>query len=69
LKVHFTVQVTGKAKRLSKQLAADLADKHHDDEIGRSIKRSNLSRQQEFKKMKKHQKKTGTQIIFLHFYL
>jgi len=57
-KVRFTVQVTDKTKRLSKQEAADLVDKQHDDEIRRSVKRSNLTRQQEFKKMKKKQKKT-----------
>ncbi|CAF0903808.1 unnamed protein product [Rotaria sordida] len=57
-KVRFMVQVNDKTKRLSKQQAADLADKEHDNEIQRSIKRSNLVRQQEFKKLKKHQKRT-----------
>jgi hypothetical protein len=59
LKVRFTVQVKDRAKRLSKKQAADLADKEHDGDIRRSIKRSNLVRQKEFKKMKKNQKKTG----------
>lgn len=53
------MEVTDKSKRLSKQQAADLADKEHDNEIRKSIKRSNLTRQQEFKKMKKNQKKAG----------
>jgi hypothetical protein len=48
-----------KTKRLSKQRTADLADKQQDDEIRQSIKKSNLTRQQEFKKMKNKQKKTG----------
>jgi len=52
------VQASDKTKRLSKQQAADLVDKEHDNEIRRSVKRSNLVRQQEFKKMKKNQKKT-----------
>jgi len=59
LKIHFTVQVTDKTKRLSKQRVNDLADKQQDDEIRRLIKKSNLTRQQEFKKIKKNQKKTG----------
>ena len=58
-KVRFTVQVTDRAKRLSKQQSADLADKEHDNDIRKSVKRSNLVRQQEFKKMKKNQKRTG----------
>jgi hypothetical protein len=53
------VQVTDKSKRLSKQQASDLADKEHNNDIRRSVKRSNLVRQQEFKKMKKNQKRTG----------
>ncbi|CAF4217007.1 unnamed protein product [Rotaria sp. Silwood2] len=57
-KVRFMVQVNDKTKRLSKQQAADLADKEHDNDIRRSIKRSNLVRQQEFKKNKKNQKRT-----------
>jgi len=56
--VHFTVQAMDKTKRLSKQRAADLADKQQDDEIRRSINKSNLTRQQEFKKIKKNEKKT-----------
>ena len=60
LKVRFTVQVKDKAKRLSKQQAADLVDQEHDNDIRKSVKRSNLVRQQEFKKMKKNQKRTGT---------
>jgi len=48
---------------LSKQRAADLADKQQDDEVRRSIKKSNLTRQQEFKKIKKNQKKTGLLIF------
>ncbi len=59
MKVHFTVQAMDKTKRLSKQRTADLADKQQDDEIRQSIKKSNLTRQQEFKKMKNKQKKTG----------
>jgi phage terminase Nu1 subunit (DNA packaging protein) len=59
---------------LSKQRAADLADKQQDDEVRRSIKKSNLTRQQEFKKIKKNQKKTGLLIFncfffYLQFYL
>ncbi|CAF3407287.1 unnamed protein product [Rotaria sp. Silwood1] len=57
-KVRFMVQANDKTKRLSKQQAADLADKEHDNEVRRSIKRSNLVRQQEFKKIKKNQKRT-----------
>jgi len=53
------VQVNDKTKRLSKQQTADLADKEHDNEIRRSVKRSNLVRHQEFKKMKKNKKRTG----------
>jgi hypothetical protein len=60
-KVRFTVQVNDRSKHLSKQQAADLADKEHNDDIRRSIKRSNLVRQQDFKKMKKNQKRTGRQ--------
>ena len=52
-----------KTKRFSKQRAADLVDKQHNDEIRRSIKKSNLTRQQEFKKMKKHQKKSGRIVV------
>jgi nuclear GTP-binding protein len=59
--VRFTVQINDKSKRLSKQQAADLVDKEHDNDIRRSIKRSNLVRQQEFKKMKKNQKRTGNE--------
>jgi len=55
-KVRFMVQANDKTKRLSKQQAADLADKEDDNEIRRSVKRSNLVRQQEFKKMKKKSK-------------
>jgi nuclear GTP-binding protein len=57
-KVRFMVQVTDKSKRLSKQQASDLVDKEHNNDIRRSVKRSNLVRQQEFKKMKKNQKRT-----------
>ncbi|CAF3422956.1 unnamed protein product [Rotaria sp. Silwood1] len=57
-KVRFMVQANDKTKRLSKQQAADLVDKEHDNEVRRSIKRSNLVRQQEFKKIKKNQKRT-----------
>ena len=53
------VQANDKSKRASKQQAADLADKEQDDDVRRSIKRSNLVRQKEFKKMKKNQKRTG----------
>jgi hypothetical protein len=66
-KVHFTVQAMDRTKRLSKQRTADLADKQQDDEIRRSIKSSNLIRQQEFKKMKKNQKRTGKFYIFFFF--
>ena len=59
------VQANDKTKRLSKQQAADLVDKEHDNEIRRSIKRSNLVRQQEFKKMKKNQKKSGKKYFIL----
>ncbi len=62
MEVHFTVQATDKTKRFSKQRIADLADKQQDDEIRRSITKSNLIRQQEFKRIKKNQKKTGTQL-------
>ncbi|CAF0812350.1 unnamed protein product [Rotaria sp. Silwood1] len=54
---HFTVQAMDKTKRLLKKQAIDLADKQHNDEIRRSVHRSNLTRQQEFKKIKKDQKK------------
>ncbi|CAF2723590.1 unnamed protein product [Rotaria sp. Silwood2] len=54
---HFTVQAMDKTKRLLKKQAIDSADKLHDDEIRRSIHRSNLTRQQEFKKIKKNQRK------------
>jgi plasmid replication initiation protein len=67
LKVYYTVQATGKTKRLSKQQAANLGNKQHDDEIQRSIQRSNLIRQQQFKKIKKNQKKAGKIIALLYF--
>jgi len=60
------VQVNDKTKRLSKQQAADVADKEHDNEIRRTVKRSNLVRQQEFKKMKKNQKRTGNEKNLFH---
>lgn len=63
--VRFTVQVPDRSKRLSKQRAADIVDKQYDDDIRRSVKKSNLTRQQEFKKLKKHQKKSGTFPIFI----
>jgi hypothetical protein len=63
LEVYFTVQATDKTKCFSKQRIADLADKQQDDEIRRSITKSNLIRQQEFKRIKKNQKKTGTQLF------
>ncbi len=63
IKVRFTVQIKDRTKRLSKQQAADLVDKEHDNEIRRSVKRSNLTRQQEFKKMKKNQKRTGKKTL------
>jgi plasmid replication initiation protein len=69
LKVCYTVQGTDKTKRLSKQRAANLANKQDDDEIQRSIQRSNLTRQQQFKKIKKNEKKTGKIIAFLYFYV
>lgn len=53
------IQTEDKTKRLSKQQAADLVDKEHDTEIRRLVKRSNLVRQQEFKKNKKNKKRTG----------
>ncbi|CAF1131669.1 unnamed protein product [Rotaria sordida] len=55
--IHFTVQTMDKTKHLLKKQAIDLADQQHDNEIRRSIYRSNLTRQQEFKKIKKNQKK------------
>lgn len=58
-KVHFTVQATDKTKHLSRQRAVNLADKQQDNEIRRSVQKSNLIRQQEFKKLKKNQKKSG----------
>lgn len=58
------VQTTDKSKRLSKQQAADLAEKEEDNETRRSVKRSNLVRQQEFKKLKKNQKRTGKRTVF-----
>lgn len=58
-KVNFTVQAMDKTKRLLKKQATDSIDKQHDDEIRRSIPRSNLNRHKEFKKMKKNQKKSG----------
>jgi len=64
-KVRFMVQANDKTKRLSKQQAADLADKEEDDEVRRSVKRSNLVRQQEFKKMKKNQKRTEKSVANL----
>ncbi len=64
--VRFTVQINDKTKHLSKKQAANLADQEDDHEIRRSIKRSNLVRQQQFKKMKKNQKRTGNK-HFLRF--
>ena len=66
-KVRFMVQANDKSKRASKQQAADLVDKEQDDDVRRSIKRSNLVRQKEFKKMKKNQKRTGEHIDFFKF--
>jgi hypothetical protein len=68
-KVSFTVQATDPTKRLSKQRTVDIVNKQHDDEIRRSIKRSNLIRQQEFKKIKKNQKKTGTTLPSFYMFL
>jgi hypothetical protein len=42
--------------------------KEHDNEIRRSVKRSNLTRQQEFKKMKKNQKRSGNFPFFPNYY-
>ncbi|CAF1931165.1 unnamed protein product [Rotaria magnacalcarata] len=56
--VHFNVQARDKTKRLSKKQIVDLADKQYDDEIRQSIHRSNLTRQHDFKKMKKTQKRS-----------
>jgi hypothetical protein len=67
LKVHFTMQAMDRTKCLSKQRAADFVDKQQDDEIRRSIQKSNLIRQQEFKKIKKNQKKTGRFNLFFVF--
>lgn len=57
-KVRFLVQANDKSEQVSKKEAADLADKERDAEVRRSVKRSNLARQQEFKKKKKNQKRT-----------
>ncbi|CAF1240035.1 unnamed protein product [Adineta steineri] len=57
-KVRFTVKANDKKKHLSKKQAADLVDKEYNGDIRKSIKRSNLTRQQEFKKMKKNKKRT-----------
>jgi hypothetical protein len=65
LKVYYTVQATGKTKRLSKQQAANLGNKQHDDEIQRSIQRSNLIRQQQFKKIKRKLVKSLRFFIFM----
>jgi hypothetical protein len=67
--VHFTVQAMDKTKRLSKQRVANLADKQYEDQIRRSIEKSNLTRQEEFKKVKKNQKKTGSIFAFICFYV
>ncbi|CAF1253875.1 unnamed protein product [Adineta steineri] len=56
--IHFTVRAIDKTKRLSKQQIANSVDKQYENEIRGSVNRSNLSRQQEFKKMKKTQKRT-----------
>lgn len=66
-KVQFKVQIADQSKRLSKRQHADKVDRQYDEEIRREIKKSNLTRQQEFKKMKKHQKKSGTLSIYLFF--
>lgn len=50
-----------KSKRLSKKQIADQADRDDNNELRRSVKRSNLVRQQEFKKLKKTQKRTGNE--------
>jgi hypothetical protein len=64
------VQAIDRTKHLSKQRAADLIDKREDDEIRQSVKKSNLIRQQEFKKMKKNQRRTGrlNVLFFSHLY-
>ena len=64
-KVLFTVQAMDRSQRLSKQRLADLADKEEDDEVQRSIIQSNLTRQQDFKKLKKNQKRSGTFIAMI----
>ncbi|UJR25249.1 hypothetical protein I4U23_006601 [Adineta vaga] len=56
--VQFTVQARDKSKRLSKHETTNQIDKHYNDDIRRSVNRSNQIRQQEFKKMKKNQRKT-----------
>ncbi|CAF3108508.1 unnamed protein product [Rotaria socialis] len=56
--IHFKVQAMDKTKRLLKKQTADLVDKQYDDEIRQSIHRSNLTRQHDFKKMKKTQKRS-----------
>ncbi|CAF0819025.1 unnamed protein product [Didymodactylos carnosus] len=58
--VRFTVQVADRNnKKLSKQKAAELASKHEDDSTRRLINRSNMTRRQEFKKLKKNMKRSG----------
>ena len=64
-KVRFVVQANDKTARLSKQRAVDLVDKEYDNEIRRSVKRSNLVRRKEFKNIKKNQKKTGNDNLTL----
>ena len=68
-KVHYTVQAMDRSARLTKQRLADLTDKQEDDEIRRSIEQANLSRQQEFKKMKKNQKRSGRFLVLLDLFV
>ena len=66
--VQFKVQISDRSKHLSAQQHADTADRQYDEEIRRTVNKSNLTRQQEFKKMKKHQKKSGTFYLSLSRY-
>jgi len=64
--VRFTVQVADKnKKKLSKQKAAELASKHEDDNTRRLINRSNMTRRQEFKKLKKNMKRSEKSVSHL----
>jgi len=57
-KVHFTVQINDNKSRLAKKKFTDSVDKEEDEKLRHLVKRSNLARQKDFKKMKKNIKKS-----------